>query len=88
MREIVVLFWVDDVTKEEPELREYRFTRVGFASPFLLNAILKYHLEQFLESNEVVVKRLMILSLVPTQKMKHLISMLSRRRSSVKGDLI
>ena len=61
-RDALRFIWVDDVTKEEPELQEYRFTRVVFgvsSSPFLLNATLKYHLEQFLESNEVVVKRLL-----------------------------
>ena len=30
-----------------------------FSSPFLLNATIKFHLESFLESNEVVVWRLL-----------------------------
>lgn len=61
-RDALRFIWVDDVTKAEPELRVYRFARVVFgvsASPFLLNATVKYHLEQFLESNEVIVKRLL-----------------------------
>ena len=57
-----MIVWVDDVTKEEPELRTYRFTRVVFgvsSSPFLLNATVRYHLEQFLDSHEAAVKRLL-----------------------------
>ena len=53
---------MDDVAKEDPELRVYRFTRVVFgmsSSPFLLTATVKYHLEQFLDSNEATVKRLL-----------------------------
>ena len=54
--------WVDDVTKEKPELRTFRFTRVVFgisSSPFLLNATVRYHLERFLDTNENVVQRLL-----------------------------
>ena len=61
-RDALRFIWVDDVSKEEPELREYRFTRVVFgvsSSPFLLNATVKYHLEKFLGTNEAVVKRLL-----------------------------
>jgi len=61
-RDVLRFIWVDDVAKEEPELRVYRFTRVVFgvsSSPFLLNATVKYHLERFLSSNEAVVKRLL-----------------------------
>ena len=61
-RDVLRFIWVDDVAKEEPELRVYRFTRVVFgvsSSPFLLNATVKYHLERFLNSNEAVVKRLL-----------------------------
>ena len=41
--------WVDDVSKEEPNLYLYRITRVVFgvsSSPFLLNATVKYHFER------------------------------------------
>ena len=61
-RDVLRFIWVDDVAKEEPELRIYRFTRVVFgvsSSPFLLNATVKYHLERFLDSNEATVKRLL-----------------------------
>ena len=60
-RDVLRFLWVDDITKEEPELRVYRFTRVVFGvscSPFLLNATVRYHLERFLDSHETVVKRL------------------------------
>ena len=42
--------WIDDVEKPQPELQQMRFTRVVFrvsASPFLLNATISYHLEQY-----------------------------------------
>ena len=61
-RDVLRFIWVDDVTKEEPELRVYPFTRVMFgvsSSPFLLNATVKYHLERFLNSNAATVKRLL-----------------------------
>ena len=61
-RDVLRFIWVDDVTKEEPELRVYRFTRVVFgvsSSPFLLNATVKYHLERFLDANEATVKCLL-----------------------------
>ena len=61
-RDVLRFVWVDDVAKEEPELRVFRFTRVVFgvsSSPFLLNATVKYHLERFLDSNEAVVRCLL-----------------------------
>ena len=45
-RDVLWFLWVDDVTKDEPEVRVYRFARVVFgvsSSPFLLNAMVKYH---------------------------------------------
>ena len=61
-RDVLRFIWVDDVLKEEPELRVYRFTRVVFgvsSSPFLLNATVRYHLERFLGTNEYTVKCLL-----------------------------
>ena len=61
-RDVLRFIWVDDVTKAEPDLRIFRFTRVVFgvsASPFLLNATVKYHLQRFMESNRDVVERLL-----------------------------
>jgi hypothetical protein len=61
-RDALRFLWIDDVNKGDPELQVYRFTRVMFgvsSSPFLLNATVKYHLEQFLQSNEAVVRRLL-----------------------------
>ena len=51
-QDVLRFVWVDDVTKEDPNLYVYWFTRVVFgvsSSSFLLNATLKYHLEQFLK---------------------------------------
>ena len=57
-RDVLWFIWIDDITKDEPELRVFRFTRVIFGvslSPFLLNAAIKFPLEHYLESNEEIV---------------------------------
>ena len=49
-RDVLRFFWVDDVTKANPNIRAFRFTRVVFrvsSSPFLLNTTIQYHLECF-----------------------------------------
>ena len=49
-RDILQFLWVDDITKSEPEPINLRFTRVVFgvtSSPFLLNATIRHHLEEF-----------------------------------------
>jgi hypothetical protein len=54
--------WVDDVSKDFPEICELRFTRVVFgvsASPFLLNATLKHHVEQYTAAYPDTVRRLL-----------------------------
>jgi len=57
-RDVLRFLWVDDITKADPVIRVFRFTRVVFgvsSSPFLHNRTIRYHLESFLESNEAVV---------------------------------
>ena len=47
-RDVLRFIWVDDVSKERPELQVFRFARVTFgvsSTPFLLNATIKFHLE-------------------------------------------
>ena len=54
--------WIDDATRDSPDLRVYRFTRVVFgvsSSPFLLNATIRFHLQKYLESNERLVDQLL-----------------------------
>ena len=49
-RDVLRFLWVDDVLKDVPSVQTYRFTRVVFrvsSSPFLLNATIKHHLEQY-----------------------------------------
>ena len=60
-RDALRFLWVEDVSKDPPVIRAYRFTRVVFAvssSPFLLNGTVRYHLEQHLERNEGLVRKL------------------------------
>ena len=62
-QDILMFLWVDDITKEEPKLVTYRFARVMFgisSSPFLLNATIKFHLDSFRESHELVVEWLLL----------------------------
>jgi len=61
-RDVLRFLWVDDINREHPEVCILRFTRVVFgvsASPFLLNATLKYHLEQYASTHPDLVGRLL-----------------------------
>ena len=93
-RDVLRFLWVDDVSKSDPNIRVFRYTRVVFgvsSSPFLLNATIKFHLESFLGSNEAVVRclpMLTILSLVLTLKRQHSTCTLSPRTCSGMGDSI
>jgi hypothetical protein len=49
-RDVLRFFWIDDISKEPPDVLTFRFTRVVFgvtASPFLLNATIQHHLEGY-----------------------------------------
>ena len=51
-RDALRFLWYDDVQKDEPKILTYRFCRVVFGvtcSPFLLNATLRHHIEQYSE---------------------------------------
>ena len=61
-RDVLRFIWVDDVSKDPPDLRVYQFTRVVFGVSsilFLLNATIWFHLEKYLETNESLVRRLL-----------------------------
>ena len=61
-REFLQFLWVDDPTKDEPRVVAYRFTRVVFgvtASPFLLNATVRHHLELHSEAHGELVSRVL-----------------------------
>ena len=54
--------WIDNISKENPEVVIFWFTRVVFgvsSSPFLLNATIWYHLEAHLENHPFIVERLL-----------------------------
>ena len=60
-RDVLRFLWVKDPYSSDPEIVTMRFTRVMFgvsASPFLLNATIKHHLERYAESHPEVVKSL------------------------------
>lgn len=60
--DVLRFLWVKDFKRETPEFKVYRFTCVVFgisSSPFLLNATIRFHLERYLKTNEVHVRRLL-----------------------------
>ena len=66
-RDALRFLWVDDVARDQPDIRVLRFTRVVFGvllSPFLLNATIKFHLEQYLESHPNLIEHLLHLTYV------------------------
>jgi hypothetical protein len=49
-RNVLRLLWFDDVWSEHPKVITLRFTRIVFgvsSSPFLLNATVRHHIEQY-----------------------------------------
>ena len=48
--DVLRFLWVDDIDRAEPTVITLSFTRVVFglsSSPFLLNATIKHHIEQY-----------------------------------------
>ena len=61
-RDVLRFLWVDDIGKDQPDLLTLRFTRVVFgvaASPFLLNATIHHHLENYLTSQPAMMEKLL-----------------------------
>ncbi|XP_068675693.1 uncharacterized protein [Montipora foliosa] len=59
-RDVLRFLWVDDIDKSSPETVILRFTRVVFgvsSSPFLLNATIKHHIEQYKEADPEFVEK-------------------------------
>ena len=60
-RDVLRFVWVDNVLANEPNIVELRFTRVMFGvspSPFLLNATIRHHLEQYQDAQPALVRKL------------------------------
>ena len=61
-RDVLRILWVKDIHNDPPEIQVLKFTHVTFgvaSSPFLLNATVRNHIEQFQESNPVAVDKLL-----------------------------
>ena len=51
-RNCLRFLWVNDVSSQSPSIETYRFNRVVFgvnSSPFLLNAVLRHHIDKYAE---------------------------------------
>ena len=62
LTDVLQFIWVDDISKDLPALRVYRFTQVVFvvsSSPFLPNATIHFHLEKYIETNEGLLQQLL-----------------------------
>ena len=60
-RDSLRFLWVDDIAKDKPDVCALRFSRVVFgvsSSPFLLNATIKYHLQQSQDTHPELVPKL------------------------------
>ena len=61
-RDVLRFLWVADLEEDPPNITIMRFTRVMFgisSSPFLLNATVRKHLENFLEVHPCVVTKIL-----------------------------
>ena len=60
-QDVLRFLWFKDVNVEKPELQIYKFTRVVFGvapSPYLLNATIAQHLQQFEDTHVNTVKKI------------------------------
>ena len=60
-RDVLRFLWFDDVFADQSDVVELRFTRVVFgvsSSPFLLNATIRHHLEQYNQTQPDLVHKL------------------------------
>ena len=60
-RDSLRFLWVNDVKSPEPEVTILRFKRVVFgcnSSPFLLNAVLRHHINKYVEEDPELVRKL------------------------------
>ena len=60
-RDSLRFLWVNDVNSPEPEVTILRFKRVVFgynSSPFLLNAVLRHHINKYAEEDLELVRKL------------------------------
>lgn len=61
-RDALCFLWVRSVTKDPLDIQVLRFSRVCFGvacSPFLLNAMVRYHIERYQYSNPELVEKLL-----------------------------
>ena len=60
-RDVLRFLWVDDIYSDNPSIVEYRYKLVVFgvrSSPFLLNAVLRHHINSFKDVDPVFVSKL------------------------------
>lgn len=60
-RNMLRFLWIDDVAKDEPQIVTIRFTRVVFgvsSSPFLLNATVQHHLQEYSHRHPETVEKI------------------------------
>ena len=60
-RDYLRFLWIESISEEAPKIVIYRFNRVVFgvnSSPFILNAVLRHHIQTFKEIDSEFVKKL------------------------------
>ena len=68
-KDVLGFLWVNDIDKAEPKVITLRFTRVVFglsSSPFLLNATIKHHIEQYEQCDPDFTRKFLIVSMLMT----------------------